>query len=232
VSDLHAMKWQPVVTSDDYGHDPAERLAVGPESARAYEEGRLSPDIVEEQEKLRWADALVLQFPLWWYGMPAILKGWFDRVFLKGFAYGIPDPDWPGQTVRYGDGMLGGKRAMVVVTAGGREASLGPRGVNGYLDELLFPLQHGTLWYTGMTVLPPLAVYGANRVDEDEFRAAAGRLTERLLAMEQTEPLPFRRQNSGDYDDDLVLRPDRAPGRAGLAVHYRDRPDDPGARRS
>ncbi|MEK8171985.1 NAD(P)H-dependent oxidoreductase [Streptomyces sp. M19] len=77
-----------------------ERLVVTRESKRAYTDGTLSEDIRAEQDKLRWADTIVLQFPMWWFGVPAILKGWFDRVFVKGFAYGVKDAD--GRTLRYG----------------------------------------------------------------------------------------------------------------------------------
>jgi NAD(P)H dehydrogenase (quinone) len=196
-SDLYAMKWNPVVDVRD----------------------EVSPDILAEQEKLEWADAVVVQFPLWWYGMPAILKGWFDRVFVKGFGYGVRAED--GRTLRYGEGRLAGKRAMVVLTAGARESAMGPRGVNGSLDEVLWPLHHGTLFYAGMSVLPPLAVHGADRVSDVQFAEARSRLRTRLSALETAEPIPFRTQNGGDYDDDLVLRPDRAPGATGLAVHLR-----------
>ena len=41
-------------------------------------------------ERLRTADALVLVFPTWWFGMPAILKGWFDRVWAPGVAFHLP----------------------------------------------------------------------------------------------------------------------------------------------
>ncbi|WP_290053447.1 NAD(P)H-dependent oxidoreductase [Amycolatopsis solani] len=201
-SDLYAMKWNPVVGAADFG---------------AYEQDRLSPDIVAEHEKLRWADAVVVQFPLWWYGLPAILKGWFDRVFVKGFGYGVRGED--GRTLRYGEGRLAGKRAVVVLTAGAREPAMGPRGVNGALADVLFPLHHGTLFYAGMSVLPPVPVFGADRVSGEQFVKARDLLRSRLRALETTEPIPFRTQNSGDYDDDLVLRPDRAPGAEGLAVH-------------
>ncbi|WP_216216588.1 NAD(P)H-dependent oxidoreductase [Amycolatopsis aidingensis] len=218
-SDLYAMRWNPVVDHADFGHDPTRRLVVGAESGSAYRSGGLSADIRAEQDKLEWADALVVQFPLWWYGMPAILKGWFDRVFVKGFAYGVTDPD-SGNTLRYGEGRLAGKRAMVLVTAGAREPSMSARGVNGQLEHLLFPLQHGTLWYSGMAVLPPLAVYGADRVSAAEYAAAAARVRERVSSLPETEPLPFRYQNGGDYDEQLVLRPGLAKGRGGLDVHY------------
>lgn len=79
-SDLYAMGWDPVVRHSDFSHDPAERLDVLGESQRALEDGSLREDIRAEHEKIRWADTLVVQFPLWWFGMPAILKGWFDRL--------------------------------------------------------------------------------------------------------------------------------------------------------
>ncbi|GAA3162946.1 MULTISPECIES: NAD(P)H-dependent oxidoreductase [Streptomyces] len=220
VSDLRAMKWNPVVDAADYAHDPADRLHVGRASQRALHDGTLSPDIRAEQQKIAWADTLIVQFPLWWYGMPAQLKGWFDRVFVNGFAFGLTDPA-TGRPHRYGDGPLAGKRAMVVVTAGARAATLGPRGVNGDLNDLLFPLQHGTLWYTGMTVVPPLLIPGADRITPDTYATAADRLRARLRTLPTTPPLAFRHQNSGDYDDELLLRPHlAAPRHHGPAAHY------------
>lgn len=221
VSDLYTMGWKAVVDAADFAHhEPEERLVVTDVSQQAHGAGSLSPDIVAEQQKLCWADAVVLQFPLWWYGMPAILKGWFDRVFVKGFAYGVTDPRRPGRTLRYGEGMLAGKRALTVVTAGSPPAALGPRGVNGRLDLVLFPLLHGTLWYTGMSVLPPFAVYGADRLGPAQYARSVAGLRRRLQALETASPLPFRRQNDGDYDHDLELRPDLVPGRTGLDIHY------------
>ncbi|WP_326569891.1 NAD(P)H-dependent oxidoreductase [Actinacidiphila glaucinigra] len=219
-SDLYAMKWNPVVDAADYGTEAAdERLQVGAASARAYAGGMLSPEIVAEQEKLAWADAVVVQFPLWWFGVPAILKGWIDRVFVKGFAYGLSGDD--GRTLHYGEGRLAGKRAMVVVTGGASEAALGPRGINGSLDDLLFSLQHGTFFYTGMSVLPPYAVYGADRVPPEQFTEARGALRERLRTLETTQPLPYRSRNSGDYDENMVLEEAHVPGETGFAIHLR-----------
>jgi NAD(P)H dehydrogenase (quinone) len=219
-SDLYAMKWKATVDADDFTHhEPDAPLVVGAASLHAHRTGTLSADIRAEQDKLDWADTVVLQFPLWWGGMPAILKGWFDRVFVKGFAYGVTDPD-DRRTLRYGEGLLAGKRALVVVTAGSGQPALGPRGVNGQLDHLLFPLLHGTLWYTGMSVLRPHMVYRADRVGPREYDEAAARLRDRLAALQHDEPIPYRFQNGGDYDDDLVLRAHIAPGTTGLAANY------------
>jgi NAD(P)H dehydrogenase (quinone) len=219
VSDLYAMKWKATVDRDDLTDESEGRLVVAAASERAHRAGTLSADIRAEQRKIDWADAVVLQFPLWWYGMPAILKGWFDRVFVKGYAYGVSDPDVPGRTLRYGEGTLAGKRALVVMTAGGTEAALGPRGVSGQLDQVLFPLLHGTLFYAGMAVLPPVVVYGADRVDEPTYRRAADLVRDRVTAIPTTAPIPYRSQNGGDYDGALVLRPELEPGATGLAVH-------------
>lgn len=217
--DLYASKWDPVVEADDFDHDPADRLLVGAAAREAHRRGTLSDDIRAEQELVCASDVLLVQFPLWWFGMPAILKGWFDRVFVNGFAFGVRDPD-SGAVLRYGDGGLRGRRAMVVTTIGAREASFGPRGIHGELEDVLFPIQHGIFHYTGMDPLPPLAVYGADRATDRDFRAAVTRLRERLSALTEIEPVPFRTQDGGDYDEDLVLRPHVAPGVTGLAAHY------------
>jgi NAD(P)H dehydrogenase (quinone) len=70
-----------------------------------------------------------------------------------------------------------------------------------------------------MSVLEPLPVYGADRLPEEQFTEARKRLRERLRTLEAAEPIPFRPQNGGDYDEDLVLRPEHAPGATGLGVH-------------
>lgn len=93
-SDLYAMDWDPVVRARDGGiasDDETTVFRVSADTRRAHRADGQPPEVVHEQAKLRQADAVVVQFPLWWYGMPAILKGWFDRVFVSGFAFGI-DP--------------------------------------------------------------------------------------------------------------------------------------------
>ncbi|WP_156724838.1 NAD(P)H-dependent oxidoreductase [Streptomyces apocyni] len=216
VSDLYAIGFKAVLDAEDVpGADP-ERLLVGSEQERAYRGGELSQDILAEQAKIAWADVLVLQFPLWWFGPPAILKGWFDRVLVQGFAFGLKDAD--GRVPRYGDGGLAGKRALIVTSVGARESGFGPRGIHGHLDEVLFPVLHGVFWYTGMAPLPPFAVYGADRLRAADFPRAAEALRERLRTLPSAAPLPYRYEHGGDYDEDLVLRPHVAPGRSGVAA--------------
>lgn len=220
-SDLYAMGWKPTVDAGDFPTREEGRLLVGDEQERGYVTGQLSPDVRAEQEKIAWADTLVFHFPLWWFGPPAILKGWFDRVLVQGFAFGVKRPD--GKTRRYGDGGLAGKRAMVVTSVGARPSSFGPRGIHGHIDDVLFPINHAIFWYTGMEALPPFVVYGADRLPEGGAVPYERELRDRMRELPTTEPLSFRHEAGGDYDEDLVLRPRLAPGVTGNAAHYRER---------
>ncbi len=141
VSDLYAMNWKAVVDAADYGPPHASRpLKVVRDSGRAFDTGTLTPpDVLAEQEKLLWADTIVFQFPLWWYSMPAILKGWVDRVFTSHFAYGVGEHSDTKYGERFGEGTLVGRRALLSVTVGGPESHYAARGINGPIDDLLFP---------------------------------------------------------------------------------------------
>jgi NAD(P)H dehydrogenase (quinone) len=223
VSDLYAMRWKSALDADDSLEPTSgERFDASLDSRRAFDGGLQSPDIAAEQAKLLWADAVILQFPLWWFSMPAILKGWVDRVYACGFAYGVGEHSDARWGERYGEGTLAGKRAMLVVTAGGWDSHYGPRGINGPIDDLLFPIQHGILYYPGFDVLPPFVAYRTGRTDEARYAAIRNQLGERLDNLFSTAPIAFRPQNGGAYRiPALTLRPDIAPGRSGFDVHVR-----------
>lgn len=217
VSDLYAMKWKAVADADDFpSRTDSSPLNLIKALGEAYQSRTQATDIAAEQDKLKWADAIVFQFPLWWFGVPAILKGWIERVYAYRFAYGYKDGT---NAYRYGEGILAGKRALVSVTMGGPEADYGARGINGPLDHLLFPLTHGALFYPGMDVLPIFAIYGAMRLDEAGFAAAKLALEQRLTRLFVDEPIRFRRQNGGDYPDRHTLAADIAPAISGLPAH-------------
>ncbi|ACF03716.1 Ribosyldihydronicotinamide dehydrogenase (quinone) [Rhodopseudomonas palustris TIE-1] len=225
VSDLYAMGWKPAIDRADFPNLASdERLLPTEASKAAFGAGELTQDVRDEIDKLLWADVVILQFPLWWFSMPAILKGWVERVFACGFAYGVGEHSDKRWGNRYGEGVLAGKRAMLIVTTGGWEQHYGPRGINGPIDDLLFPIHHGILFYPGCEVLPPYVLYQAGRLDAGGFEAAAERLRERMRALGQTPPIPYRRQNGGNYlIPTMELRPELGPpGAEGFAVHLRD----------
>ena len=222
VSDLYALGWKSNVERTDFPSlEPDARLIPVAASKEAFAADALTDDVKAEIDKLRWADVLILQFPLWWFTMPAILKGWVDRVFAYGFAYGVGEHSDTRWGDRYGEGTLAGKRAMLIVTVGGWEEHYATRGINGPIDDLLFPINHGILYYPGYDVLPPFVAYRADRLDHAVFEQMAERLRKRMRTLATTSPIPYRRQNGGDYlIPSMQLRPGLGtPGPTGFALH-------------
>ncbi|WP_226086648.1 NAD(P)H-dependent oxidoreductase [Mesobacillus sp. S13] len=148
VSDLYKKKFKAIADQDDFLvlKNP-NRFNYISEQYHALKNNTFAADIVEEQRLVSWADLIIFQYPMWWTDAPAILKGWFDRVFSYSFAYG------PG---RYEEGNLKGKAAIVSVTHGAEDLSeYGENGIKGKVEERLFNIQHEKLYYCGMTVLEP-----------------------------------------------------------------------------
>lgn len=219
-SDLYAMGWKAVFDGQDFPERAdRERLSFIEESARAFSCGSQTPDVEEEQAKILAADAVILLFPLWWYSMPAIMKGWVDRVWAAGLAYGYQGA---GNAFRYGEGGFAGKRALLAVSVGGPAEDYSPRGINGPLEQLLFPITHGTLFFPGMQVLPTFAVYGTVRMDGERMAQEADAWRHRVERLFDDAPIAFRAQNGGDYTDQHVLADHIAPGRTGLMAHIAD----------
>jgi len=227
VSDLYAMNWKAAFDGADFpSRDSMARLQVAAESQRAFSDRTQTPDVAAEQEKLRWADAVLFQFPLWWFSMPAILKGWVERVYAYGLAYGVGEHSESRWGDRYGEGSFAGKRAMLIVTAGGWAQHYTERGINGPIDDLLFPIQHGILYYPGFSVLPPFVVYRADSIDADRYARTTADLAERLQRLFADEPIAYRVQNAGDYEiPAMQLKPGlEEPGQSGFRLHVRGVP--------
>jgi NAD(P)H dehydrogenase (quinone) len=228
VSDLYAMRWKAAADADDFpAREPGRRLNMMADSAHAYEGRTLTTDVAEQQAALQWADAVIFQFPLWWFSMPAILKGWVDRVYARGFAYGVGEHSDRHWGDRYGEGVFQGKRAMLIVTAGGWREHYGERGINGPITDVLFPITHGILHYPGFDVLPSFVIYRTSKLDAEQFAQVEQELGRRLDDLASTEPIAYRKQNGGDYDiPALTLKPglekDAASGHAdigGFGLH-------------
>lgn len=192
VSDLYAMKFDPVSDRRNFTTiADASRLDQQVEERHATQFGGFAPDLRAEMDKIAWCDVLVLQFPLWWLGLPAILKGWIDRVFALGFAYG--GGRW------FDIGALAGKRAMVSTTIGGPDAAYSDRGVYGAtMMSVLHPLLHGTLAFAGFSVIEPVFVHSPQRMSPTEREAVLAHYRERILALETAPLLPML--ESGDYE--------------------------------
>ena len=127
-------------------------------------------DVRAEQKRLVSHDAIAIQFPLYWYSTPALLKEWFDLVWLHGFAYGR------------GGTALRGKRLFAACSTGADEAAYHPAGANRFtIEEFLRPLEQ-TAALCGMQWLEPFVLHAAaakTQADMDrETRAYRARVLE------------------------------------------------------
>jgi len=197
VSDLYALDFNPVAGPDDYvERAEPDQYEYRTEMKHALNGTGYVPEIQREQEKLRWCQALILQFPMWWFGLPAILKGWADRVMTYGFAYA------PGH--KFEAGLLKGRRALVSVTTGAHANVLAPDSMDGDIHRLLWPIQNGILRYVGFDVLPSFISHGIGLVDEAARVKILADYQSRLESLWSDDPLFFH--PSSDYGPDQRLR--------------------------
>jgi NAD(P)H dehydrogenase (quinone) len=125
IADLTAEGFDPRYTEADY---------------RAFNAGAAPPaDAVAEQARIDRADLLIMIFPVYWWSMPAMLKGWIDRVFTNGWAY--VDADGEGAT------RLLGRLAVQTIAIGG--ATQRTYDKRGYAQAIETQIDHGVFGYVG-----------------------------------------------------------------------------------
>ncbi|MEV8070082.1 NAD(P)H-dependent oxidoreductase [Streptomyces sp. NPDC085995] len=164
IVDLYAEGWAPVLGRDEFApvDGPFKPQA---EQLRAVADGTLDATVRAHLDRLLAADLLVLSFPLWWFSLPAVLKGWIDRVFVMGGVFG-------GQHGLFEQAALAGRRAMLLVTTGGSRESFQPGGMLGAMDDFLFHIHRGMLEFVGYRVLAPVITYGPAHLTDQERVAA------------------------------------------------------------
>lgn len=99
-------------------------------------------DIQVEQDHVRWADTVTFIYPVWWISLPAILKGYVDRVFMFGFAY--------GHTPNGVQGLLTGKKAVVFTSSGSTQDHFDQTGKMAAVNTAI---QLGTMEFCGMAMI-------------------------------------------------------------------------------
>lgn len=197
ISDLYEMKFNPVASATDFlGRANEDYLVYALEQRHADANGLLAPDIKTELDKVVWADLIIFNFPIYWFSMPAIMKGWLDRVFVSGRCYG---------GMRFYDrGGMKGKKALVSLTLGGQPHMFDADGVHGPLPEMLKHLLRGTLGYLGFDVLQPFIGWHVPYISQDARTALLDSYRGRLRALDSQEALPF--PSLDDFDELLHPR--------------------------
>ena len=152
VTDLYAAGFNPVLSATEREH----HLDPGPD-----------PSVAGHAADLQWCDHLVLVYPTWWSGQPAMLKGWIDRVWVRDVAF-----DLPSESNRVHARLRNVRRITVVTTHGSSkfvnaiEGEAGKRTVTRTLRAVCHPLVR-TKW---------VALYGIDTADEASRRAFLDRV--------------------------------------------------------
>lgn len=188
--DLYTEGFDPRLTASDFtDREDATRLRPMEEQLHAVRTGSFAPDIARHVELLRSTDLLVMVQPFWWFSLPAIAKGWVDRVFVNGLAYEYPGSEpWTGP--------LDHVRALAVFTSSYEREEFEPGGRVGSVESVLYPLLWGTFAYCGMRVLEPFVAYAADSVDDETRAGYLEALRARLDRVQSETPL-FGGQPSG-----------------------------------
>jgi len=127
VRDLYDLSFDPVLKPVDF---------------EGIQSGNLPADIKAEQELITWADTLVLIHPIWWTGLPAMFKGYIDRVFCYGFAYTF---DAKGLVPK-----LKGKKVLIINTQGTPKDAYE---ASGMFDAMKMTSDAGIYKFCGLDVI-------------------------------------------------------------------------------
>lgn len=139
VRDLYKLEFNPIVTMDDMN---------------GWYTGKVSSDVAKEQQYILWADVITFIYPIWWAGLPAMMKGYIDRVFSYGFAFKY--------TEGVQQGLLNGKKAVIINTQG---KSLEEYEAIGMDKALKVTSDKCTFEYCGFSVEDHIFFGSANRAD-------------------------------------------------------------------
>lgn len=207
VSDLYAMGFNPIATGVDFTERRfPDALQYDREQKQASQRQTFTADIQAELDKLLACDLLILQFPLWWFSVPAILKGWIDRVFVNGTVYGAGGR-------RFDQGGLKGRKAMLAFTTGCFPEMMTSDGLLGHRDIILWHLQYGTFGYSGLQVLQPFIGWAIQYSDENRRREYLDLYEARLRTIELEETIPAHRLV--EFGPDWRLLPEVEPRTVG-----------------
>lgn len=159
----HAILETAVTGLEKKGHEVVVRdlYAIGFQAVVSSSEiiGGTSEDIEREQEHLKWADVITFIYPIWWTGLPAILKGYIERVFTYGFAYKYVD----GVQM----GLLKGKKAVIIHTQGKSHAEYAASGMD---QALRLTSDKGIFEYCGFDVMYHIVFDAVQASDENTRR--------------------------------------------------------------
>lgn len=171
-SDLYRMNFNPVSGRRNFKSEKDKaHFNQQHEEVFAFHNNTFAEDIQGEQDKVFWCDVMIWQFPLWWFSVPALLKGWVDKVFAMGRFY--------DNGKIYESGLLKGRKALLSITTGGPEKNYVAERY-GEIDDILHPIKTGILEFVGFSVLPSEVHFSVERLTDDERKEILEKWNDRL----------------------------------------------------
>lgn len=195
---LYQDKFKPLLTRDDFPHIPDNQHVQFPiAQGEAYKNETTIDEVDAEHKNLIWADAVIIQFPLWLYSMPAILKGWCERVLSEGFAHEPSKNRW------FENGGLSNTRLFLSITTNGKNTSFSSRGRHGSLDIILWPILNA-FWFAGFKIIRPFIAFDVIRATDIERHNMINKVVEMALTINKSSLL--RVHSLDDYGKDGRLK--------------------------
>jgi len=139
ILDLYAQGFNPLLSAADLA---------------SLQGGEVPADIKAQQDKVAWAEGLAFIFPIWWSSMPAVLKGWIDRVFSLGFAYAFTE-EGP-------KGLLKQQKALLINTSGGDQTFFDHSGIQ---KAIQMTIDLGIFGFTGIPKIQHEFFYNVVQID-------------------------------------------------------------------
>lgn len=143
------------------------------------------PEIEHEIQKLEKCDFLLIQFPLRFFSMPAVLKGYIDKHFALGRIYG-------GLAI-YENGFFKGKRALLSIIADEAQEHFIADGLHGDIQEIINPIHRGILQYIGFSLLADKIFYAPDSYPPDEQQKMIDDFIARLRMLSAESPATIPR---------------------------------------
>lgn len=185
-SDLYQMKFNPVLHLGDVNiQKPSPDIHLTDELKKSYEKHKLDPDVETELEKVFAANYLFFIAPMWYGSFPAILKGWLERVLVRGAVSDLPDNIFKG-------GYLRGKKCIIVTTTGHPTeyySHNGPKAGGQTIQENYWHIIEQGFAFCGMETLPIFASYGLDNLSEKQGKEYLAQYEKMLDNLESIQPI-------------------------------------------
>ena len=185
-SDLYRMNFKAAITPEDYKVEKHKSdVNISDALKSTVQKNEIEPEIKQELDKVFAANYIIFIAPTWWGSFPAIVKGWLDRVLLKGAVFDVPDGIFK-------NGYLKGKKVLLVTTTGWRKdffAKEGKIAAGQTIEENYWHVIEGAFSFCGMETLPVYPIHGVDSLKDAELKKTLDDFEKMLGNIEGLKPI-------------------------------------------